>query len=117
MIKVFSKDKEWRELEEEIILNTEESKRRINEALENYHITLEHIKSGCILFVIKLLKKEDSQTVLNKNEPVLNLFSAITEIGYWNATLKKMKMRGTLPIFFAKVYPFSPDGTEGNFKT
>ena len=113
VIRVFSKDEEWPQLEEEIILNTEESIQKINHALQKYNITLEHIKSGCIIFVIQLLKEEDSQIVLKENEAVLNLFSAITEIGYWNATLKEMKKRGTLPVFFVEVNPFSPDGTEG----
>lgn len=115
MIKVFSKDEEWPSLEEEIILNTEQAKQEINHALEKYNIKLEHIKRGCIIFVLQLLKKEDSQNnnVLKENGPVMNLFRAILEAGYWITTLKGLKKRGMIPEFFAEVSPFSSDLAKG----
>lgn len=113
VIKIFSKDEEWSKLQEEIILNTEQAKQKINHALEKCNIKLEHIKLGCIIFVLRLLKKEDSQNVLKENGPVMNLFRAITETGYWNVTLKEIKKKAVLPVFLVEVGPFYPDLPEG----
>ena len=114
MIKVFSKDEKWLDLEDEIILNTEQAKQEINHALEKYNIKLEHIKRGCIIFVLQLLKKEDSQNVLKENGPTMNLFRAITEAGYWNTTLRGMKRRKMLLVFFVEVC--SLDMSKGKFQ-
>lgn len=114
MIKVFSKDEKWLDLEEEIILNTEQAKQEINHALEKYNIKLEHIKFGCIIFVLQLLKKDDSQNVLKENGPVINLFRAITEAGYWNTTSRGMKRRKIPLVFFVEVC--SLDMAKGEFQ-
>ena len=109
MIKIFSKDEEWTELHDEIILNTEQSAQKINEALKKYNIKLEHIEFGSIIFVIRLLKKEDSQNVSKENGPVMNLFRAISETGYF----KEIKKKEILPVYFAEVCPFYPDIRKG----
>lgn len=103
-VKVSSKDEEWVKMEDEIVTNSDKCKAAINKELEKYNINLMSIQRCCIIFVIHLLHEKDQKKISSEDGPVLNLFRAILEAGYWIESIRKRKGKEGIPTFGAEVF-------------
>lgn len=103
-VKVSSKDAGWVEMEDEIVTNSDQCKAAINKELEKYNIKLMSVQKCCIIFVIHLLHEKDQKKISREDGPVLNLFRAILESGYWIEAIRKRTVKEGIPTFGAEVF-------------
>lgn len=55
-------------------------------------------------FVIHLLHEKDQKKISREDGPVLNLFRAILESGYWIEAIRKKTVKDGIPTFGAEVF-------------
>lgn len=99
-----SKDAGWVEMENEIVTNSDKCMAAINKELEKYNIKLMSIQKCCIIFVIHLLHEKDQKKISREDGPILNLFRAILEAGFWIEAIRKLTEKEGIPTFGAEVF-------------